>query len=161
MVLSGGIRRSAMISLFSIDDEEMLYCKSGSWWELNPQRGRANNSGVFLRGVVKKNDFKNFWKVVKESGSGEPGIFFSNDPNQLTNPCFAGSTKIAVADGRGYVEIQQLAKEREDVPVYSVDNDGKVSIQWGRAPRLTRKNQSTVRVHLDDQSYIDVTPHRS
>ncbi len=45
-VLAGGIRRAALISLFSADDNEMISCKSGAWWELNPQRGRANNSAV-------------------------------------------------------------------------------------------------------------------
>ena len=42
--LAGGIRRAALISLFSADDDAMIGCKSGNWWELNPQRGRANNS---------------------------------------------------------------------------------------------------------------------
>ena len=43
-VLAGGIRRAALISLFSADDQAMIGCKSGNWWETNPQRGRANNS---------------------------------------------------------------------------------------------------------------------
>jgi len=48
-VLAGGIRRAALISLFSADDDDMLGAKSGAWWELNPQRGRANNSAVIMR----------------------------------------------------------------------------------------------------------------
>ena len=48
-VLAGGIRRAALISLFSSDDIEMIGCKSGDWWEQNPQRGRANNSAVLMR----------------------------------------------------------------------------------------------------------------
>jgi len=48
-VLSGGIRRAALISLFNLDDEDMLTCKFGNWWEENPQRGRANNSAVVMR----------------------------------------------------------------------------------------------------------------
>ena len=51
-VLAGGIRRAALISLFSRDDIEMLTAKSGAWWELNPQRGRANNSVVLPRDKV-------------------------------------------------------------------------------------------------------------
>jgi ribonucleoside-diphosphate reductase alpha chain len=47
-VLAGGIRRAALIALFSADDEAMLTCKYGNWWELNPQRGRANNSAVLV-----------------------------------------------------------------------------------------------------------------
>jgi ribonucleoside-diphosphate reductase alpha chain len=87
-VLSGGIRRSAMISLFDYDDEDMLTCKFGDWWELNPQRGRANNSAVIERnGVVDKESFLNLWKKVELSNSGEPGFYFSNDIEMGTNPC--------------------------------------------------------------------------
>ena len=86
-VLAGGIRRAALISLFSIDDESMLTCKSGSWWEENPQRGRANNSAVILRHKVKKQDFLKLWKRIQDSGCGEPGFIFSNDKNWGTNPC--------------------------------------------------------------------------
>jgi len=53
-VLAGGIRRAALISLFSADDEEMISCKSGNWWETNPQRGRANNSAVLMRHKITK-----------------------------------------------------------------------------------------------------------
>lgn len=86
-VLAGGIRRAALIALFSADDEEMIACKSGRWWELNPQRGRANNSAVFLRHRADKQFFKRFWEKVKASGAGEPGIYFSNDSNWGSNPC--------------------------------------------------------------------------
>ena len=86
-VLSGGIRRSAMISLFDLDDQDMLTCKFGNWWELNPQRGRANNSAVMKRGEVTKDEFLDLWKKVELSNSGEPGIFFTNDDDSGINPC--------------------------------------------------------------------------
>ncbi len=86
-VLAGGIRRAALISLFSADDMEMITCKSGNWWELNPQRGRANNSAVLLRNRITKSFFLQLWKRIQESGSGEPGIYFSNDKDWGTNPC--------------------------------------------------------------------------
>lgn len=86
-VLSGGIRRAALIALFDMDDEEMLTCKFGNWWELNPQRGRANNSAMILRHKIKKSEFLNLWKKVELSNSGEPGIYFSNDKDAGTNPC--------------------------------------------------------------------------
>tara|TARA_R110002020_G_scaffold53057_3_gene148735 strand:- start:4939 stop:6801 length:1863 start_codon:yes stop_codon:yes gene_type:complete len=86
-VLSGGIRRAAMISLFSADDMEMISCKSGKWWENNPQRGRANNSAVLLRHRVTKDFFMDLWNRIKASGSGEPGIYFNNDKDWGTNPC--------------------------------------------------------------------------
>ncbi len=86
-VLSGGIRRAAMISLFSADDQEMISSKSGSWWESNPQRGRSNNSAVLLRHRVTKEFFMDLWERIKASGSGEPGIYFNNDKDWGTNPC--------------------------------------------------------------------------
>ncbi len=86
-VLAGGIRRAALISLFSLDDGDLLGCKSGNWWEENPQRGRANNSAVILRHRITKSDFEDLWKRVELSGSGEPAVYFSNDKDWGTNPC--------------------------------------------------------------------------
>jgi len=86
-VLAGGIRRAALISLFSADDNEMLASKTGNWWETNPQRGRANNSVVLLRHRVQKDFFMNLWERVKASKCGEPGFYFSNDKDYGTNPC--------------------------------------------------------------------------
>ena len=86
-VLAGGIRRSAMISLFDHDDEEMITCKYGNWWETNEQRGRANNSAVLPRGEVSEETFMNLWKRVEASGSGEPGIYWTNNKDWGTNPC--------------------------------------------------------------------------
>jgi ribonucleoside-diphosphate reductase alpha chain len=86
-VLAGGIRRAALISLFSADDDEMIAAKSGPWWELNPQRGRANNSAVLLRNRVTKEFFMSLWDKIKASGAGEPGIYLNNDKDWGTNPC--------------------------------------------------------------------------
>ena len=86
-VLAGGIRRSAMIALFSHDDEEMITCKYGNWWETNEQRGRANNSAVLLRGEVGEEEFRALWKRIEASGSGEPGIYWTNNLDWGTNPC--------------------------------------------------------------------------
>jgi ribonucleoside-diphosphate reductase alpha chain len=86
-VLAGGIRRAALISLFSATDEEMIGCKSGAWWETNPQRGRANNSAVLMRHKITKDYFMELWKRIEASGAGEPGIYLSNDKDWGTNPC--------------------------------------------------------------------------
>ena len=116
-VLSGGIRRSATISLFSIDDQEMLQCKFGDWWETEPQRARANNSAVVVRHRVRKKDFFAIWEKVKESGAGEPGVYFTNDSEWGTNPCaeialrpfqFCNLCEINVSD----VETQQDLNDR-------------------------------------------------
>jgi ribonucleoside-diphosphate reductase alpha chain len=86
-VLSGGIRRAALISLFDKEDMEMLSSKSGTWWELNPQRGRANNSVILKRDDITKEEWDALWDKVEASGAGEPGIFWTNDYNIGTNPC--------------------------------------------------------------------------
>jgi ribonucleoside-triphosphate reductase (thioredoxin) len=86
-VLSGGIRRSSMISLFDMDDEDMLSAKAGDWYVLNPQRQNANNTVVILRHRVEKEDFLNLWVKIQLSGSGEPGFFFTNDKDWGLNPC--------------------------------------------------------------------------
>jgi len=86
-VLAGGIRRAALISLFNADDDQMISCKSGNWWELNPQRGRANNSAVLMRHKITKEFFMDIWKRVELSGAGEPGIYLNNDKDWGTNPC--------------------------------------------------------------------------
>ena len=86
-VLAGGIRRAALISLFSAHDDEMISCKSGNWWELNPQRGRSNNSAVLMRHKITKEFFLDIWKRIELSGAGEPGIYLSNDKDWGTNPC--------------------------------------------------------------------------
>jgi ribonucleoside-diphosphate reductase alpha chain len=86
-VLSGGIRRAALIALFNLHDEDMLTCKFGPWWENNPQRGRANNSAVLLRNMIDKDTFMNLWGKIEASNSGEPGFLFTNDKDAGTNPC--------------------------------------------------------------------------
>jgi ribonucleoside-triphosphate reductase len=86
-VLAGGIRRAALICLFSATDEDMIGSKSGSWWETNPQRGRANNSAVLMRHKITKEYFMELWKRIEASGAGEPGIYLSNDKDWGTNPC--------------------------------------------------------------------------
>lgn len=86
-VLSGGIRRAAMISLFDRTDEEMLRCKHGTWWEKHPYRARANNTAVLPRGAVKKEQFEYIYKMCIDSNAGEPGFMWTNDENLGTNPC--------------------------------------------------------------------------
>lgn len=85
-VLVAGIRRAALISLFSPEDEDMMTCKSGEWWVDNPQRARSNNSVVLLRGED-EDLFPEVWKAVKESGAGEPGIYWTDNRDWGSNPC--------------------------------------------------------------------------
>jgi ribonucleoside-diphosphate reductase alpha chain len=118
-VLSGGIRRSAMISLFNLDDDEMLTCKFGDWWETKPHLARANNSAVILRHRVEKEVFMNLWAKVEASKSGEPGFFFTNDKDYGLNPCaeislrpfqFCNLTTINASDIHSQEEYNARAK---------------------------------------------------
>mgnify|MGYP003639555908 CR=1 FL=1 len=86
-VLAGGIRRAALISLFSAGDDEMIAAKTGRWWEKNPQRGRANNSIVLMRHRITREYFRELWERIEASGAGEPGFYFTNDKDWGTNPC--------------------------------------------------------------------------
>lgn len=112
-VLAGGIRRSACISLFSLDDDEMMAAKSGSWWEQNPQRSRANNSVMLIRHKVKKEDFTRIWEYAKASGAGEPGIVFSNDKEIGTNPCAEISLKSCSFCNLTEVNVSGITSQEE------------------------------------------------
>ncbi|NCC41898.1 MAG: hypothetical protein EOM21_21310, partial [Gammaproteobacteria bacterium] len=110
-VLAGGIRRAALISLFNIDDNEMLSCKSGNWWELNPQRGRANNSAVIIRHKIDETVFKDVLKRTELSKAGEPGVFLSNTMDWGINPCFSGSEELATDQGnKTFEELCDIGK---------------------------------------------------
>jgi hypothetical protein len=118
-VLAGGIRRAAMISLFDLDSDAMLNCKAGSWWESNPQRGRANNSVVLLRHKIDKKTFDKVWERIEASGSGEPGIYLTNDKDWGTNPCceialrpyqFCNLVEINMGDIQGQSDLNERAR---------------------------------------------------
>jgi len=118
-VLAGGIRRAALISLFSADDEDMIAAKTGNWWETNPQRGRANNSVVLLRHKIDKEYFMNLWDRVKASGAGEPGFYFSNDKDWGTNPCceiglrpyqFCNLTEVNVSNVESQADLNERVR---------------------------------------------------
>ena len=118
-VLAGGIRRAALISLFSASDQEMISAKSGTWYEKNPQRGRANNSVVLLRHKINKEYFMSLWDRVKASGAGEPGFYFSNDKDWGTNPCceialrpfqFCNLTEVNVSNVEGQEDLEDRVR---------------------------------------------------
>lgn len=119
-VLAGGIRRAAMISLFSPEDEEMINSKSGEWWVNNAQRSRANNSVVLLRGSVSQRDFDLLWERVRASGAGEPGFYWTNNLDWGTNPCceialrpyqFCNLTEINTSDIVDQDDFNQRARD--------------------------------------------------
>ena len=84
-VISGGVRRSATIALFSPDDEAMAAAKTGNWFIENPQRGRSNNSALLVRDKTTKETFNKLMACVKEYG--EPGFVWAESTEMGFNPC--------------------------------------------------------------------------
>ena len=84
-VLSGGVRRSASLALFSADDAEMTKAKTGNWFLDNPQRARSNNSALLLKDGTSFEQFASLMESVKEFG--EPGFIWSDSSEMIFNPC--------------------------------------------------------------------------
>jgi ribonucleoside-diphosphate reductase alpha chain len=148
-VLSGGIRRAALISLFNLDDEDMLTCKFGNWWEQNPQRGRANNSAVILRHKITEEEFFKLWKKIELSGSGEPGMYFSNDKDWGTNPCcFVGDTLIETESGKMSIkEIVEAVNNGQTCKVKTFnEGTGQIEVNTVKAGQLTKKDAVVVKL---------------
>jgi ribonucleoside-triphosphate reductase (thioredoxin) len=163
-VLAGGIRRAALISLFSADDDEMIAAKSGPWWELNPQRGRANNSAVLLRNRVTKEFFMSLWDKIKASGAGEPGIYLNNDKDWGTNPCcFIGDTSIQTDNGT--MTIKDIVDSMNSGNACNVktfnEETGEIEIKPVLAGQLTKENATIVKMTVDEhgiQYSVECTP---
>jgi ribonucleotide reductase alpha subunit len=165
-IVSGGVRRAAMISLFSENDNLMWNAKSGNWYEKHLYRRFANNS-VVITGPWQKSQFDRYFDMMVESRSGEPGIFSRYAANITkparrayaefgTNPCVVGDTLVAVADGRQPQPISKLVEEGCDVDVYTVV-DGKLAIRKARNFRQTGSAVPVYRVKWSDGTHIDVT----
>jgi len=96
-VLSGGVRRSATICLFSPDDDKMLNAKTGDWFIENPQRARSNNSALFIRDTVTQEQFNRVFESTKQFG--EPGFGFTDTVDTIYNPCFEIGMQPKTKDG--------------------------------------------------------------
>jgi intein/homing endonuclease len=123
-VISGGVRRSATICLFSPDDEEMVKAKTGNWFIENPQRGRSNNSAVLDRATTTREEFHNLMTSVKEFG--EPGFLWTDSKELVVNPCFHPDVRILTEFG--YKKIGDLYKS--DQPI-SVGSDSRIRAEDG------------------------------
>jgi ribonucleotide reductase alpha subunit len=162
-IKSGNVRRSALIVLGQAQDRPFRDAKKD--WEAVASHRHTSNNSIAFQSWGQLEDFN--WEELVEDNIefGEPGILNlplarRTDPEvRGVNPCFAGDTLIAVADGRNAVSLEQLTREGRDVPVYSMDkNTGKVEIKLGRHPRVTGYQKRLVRVWLDDGGHLDVTP---
>lgn len=134
---------SALLTMFSHDDQEMLEAKTGNWWLENPQRQRSNNSAVLMRDEVTQEQFNDIIQNTKEFG--EPGFVFVSDKYDVGyNPCFSGDTLILTKDG--YRKIRELYESGDFVDVVSphcVIGD-KFNEQYVRKPQCSISNASPV-----------------
>lgn len=168
IVQVGGVRRSSCISLSDLESILMRQAKHGNWWLANVQRSMANNSAVYNEPPPVE-VFMEEWLALVKSKSGERGIFNRNAVWEMIpkrrskkhrfgcNPCLTGETLVYTADGRGGVPIRKLAEEGSDVPVFCLDNAGKIDVRWMRNPRLTGHRKPIYKITLDNGKSIRVT----
>lgn len=107
-VLSGGVRRSATICVFSKDDKDMLNAKTGDWFLTNPQRGRSNNSVMLKRDEITREEWHEIMKSVKQVG--EPGFIFTDNLEFLFNPCVEIGMLPKTATGESGFQVCNLTE---------------------------------------------------
>lgn len=151
-VISGGIRRSAMISIFDIDDEEMLQCKTGNWFLTYPELCRCNNSAAIYEDTPKEKYDKIFEYIQQY---GEPGIVFPADSEVVTNPCcFSGDTLIAVVGNRKPVTIKELSDSGKIFLVYCKTKD---SVKIANAKAFPTGRKELIEIVLSNESSFRCT----
>ena len=186
VVKSGGKRKGAQIACLRVDHpdiEEFIKCKDKEG-ELNNFNISVGVTDEFMKKVEEDGYYelkhekldkpirkkaRYIFDMLSEQAwkNGEPGLLFLDTINRkhslydeitATNPCLTGDTLIAVADGRGAVPIKKLAREKKDVPVFTQDDNGDITIRKMRNIRCTRKNAKTVKITLDNGYYFKCTP---
>ncbi len=111
-VLSGGVRRSATICLFSVDDAEMAAAKTGNWFADQPQRAASNNSAVIVRATATRMEFDRLFEAQKQFG--EPGFYFVEDAEYGANPCVEiGLHPRLKLDAAAIARLRELGHEGE------------------------------------------------
>jgi len=153
-VLSGGVRRSAMICLFSLDDSEMMHIKTGNWFASEPYLANANNSVVLKRDEIKKKQFKRIFGMTRQWG--EPGFYFTNDYDYGTNPCFHPDTRVTTTNG--LIRIEDLCEEYKDT------NNLNIIVQTPDGPQIKAATvfetgvKNVLEVHTRRGRILKVTP---
>ncbi len=164
-VISGGVRRSATICMFSKDDEEMIKAKTGSWFVDNPQRGRSNNSVMLLRNETTFEEFKEIMESVKHSG--EPGFIFVDDLDFTLNPCVTGDTLVSVKekdeDEVKQITIKEIVDRYEDgdeMPLAMSFNKKTKEIEFGEISNawLSKENAEVFEIETEDGQILKCTP---
>lgn len=161
--VSGGVRRSAMISLFDFDDEEMRDCKNGFNFPI--RRWNANNSAVWPENKLTKEEIAKEMNIMFDGKRGEPGIFIRRNANLLkparrkynqyfgTNPCFHENTLIQTVNG-----LKKIKDIKSPDYVYSMDKYGKLCIKRCSASWRTKKKAQTLKITIANGRSLQVTP---
>ena len=155
-VISGGIRRSALLCQFDADDEEMLNCKTGNWFSEYPELARANNSAVILPNTPKETYGKIF-KSIKEFG--EPGLVFLSHKDVVYNPCcFTGDMMLLTSEGyRKFCEVASWSVRKDKYPLLLINKDGEK--KQGRV--WSNGYKHVIRLTFDSGRMVECTPdHR-
>ncbi len=143
-VISGGVRRSATICLFSVDDELMATAKTGTWRYTDPQRGRSNNSAVLLRSSTSYEDFR---KLMDHSRSfGEPGLLWTDDLDLLINPCGEAAFWAYLRVHHDSLLAQKYIRDG-NIPNYNPD--GTVDLSGWQFCNLTTQNGKLIKSKKD------------
>lgn len=155
-VISGGVRRSALLCQFDADDEEMLNCKTGNWFSEYPELARANNSAVILPNTPKET-YDKIFESIKEFG--EPGLVFLSHKDVVYNPCcFTGDMRLLT--GSGYMKFSDLVSsthKKDDYYLTLINKDGER--KRGRVWSVGYKH--VIRLTFDNGRKIECTPdHR-
>lgn len=166
IVVVGGVRRSAMISLSNLSDDRMRNAKAGAWWEANVQRALSNNSAVYTE-KPEVGLFMQEWLSLYESKSGERGIFSRSASQKVakksgrreaehefgTNPCLHPDSMVETIHGR--VKIKDITKP---TMVYSMDFEGKLCIRPCSASWISKKDAKTIKVKIASGKEVICTP---
>lgn len=161
-VLSGGVRRSSAICLFSPDDHEMMTAKTGDWFYENPQRGRSNNSVLLVRDQTSKEDFENIMSSVRQFG--EPGFVFAESTEHVYNPCITGDAMIPTRIGGKLSkltmeEVVSRFQSGETIEVLSFDiKSQELTFNLVTNGALTRKFAEIIKLHCRDGRTLKCTP---
>jgi len=158
-VLSGGVRRSATIALFSPDDEEMMNAKTGNWMVENPQRKRSNISALLVRGKTPRDLFDRMVRNSKEFG--EPGFVFAESIDVVYNPCLIGSSLITTKSGvKTIKELSEMnLRDLKKVRVLTY-NEETESLEYKKIKHAlkTKLNTRTLNIKFSDGSELNSTP---
>lgn len=135
-VLSGGVRRSAVIILFDPDDEDMFNSKTGDWFYSNPQRGRYNASAVLERDSTSWETFIRIFKATKQFG--EPGFYWRSDKGLGCNPCQPAWAPIITPNG-----LSTIGDIKEGDKIWSSEGWTTVVKKWSTGIKPVYKYRTT------------------